>query len=96
MPLQRRLPKRGFHNPFRVPMTTVDLGQLDTFPSGSEVTPVLLAEKGLLRGKHPRVKILGDGALTKPLIIKAHGFSAVAKEKIEACGGTVEWLGSHD
>jgi large subunit ribosomal protein L15 len=96
MPLQRRLPKRGFHNPFRVAMTTVDLGQLDAFPSGSEVTPALLAGKGLLRGKNPRVKILGDGTLTKPLSVKAHGFSAVAKEKIEACGGTVEWLGSHD
>ncbi|HXV80051.1 MAG TPA: uL15m family ribosomal protein, partial [Candidatus Binatia bacterium] len=55
----------------------------------------LLAEKRLLRGKNSRVKILGDGALTKPLTIKAHGFSAAAKVKIEACGGKVELLGSH-
>lgn len=95
MPLQRRLPKRGFHNPFRVQMTTVNLAQLETFPSGSEVTPALLAEKRLLRGKNSRVKILGDGTLTKPLTIKAHGFSAAAKVKIEACGGKVELLGSH-
>lgn len=95
MPLQRRLPKRGFHNPFRVRIATVNLVQLETFPSGTEVTPALLAEKRLLRGKNSRVKILGDGALTKPLTIKAHGFSAAAKVKIEACGGKVELLGSH-
>lgn len=95
MPLQRRVPKRGFHNPFRVQMATVNVEQLEKFPSGSEVNPTLLAEKGLLRGKNSRVKILGDGALTKPLTIKAHGFSAAAKVKIEACGGKAELLGSH-
>jgi large subunit ribosomal protein L15 len=95
MPLQRRLPKRGFHNAFRVEMAIVNLEQLEAFPSGSEVTPALLAEKGLLRGKNQRVKILGDGGLTKPLTIKAHGFSAKAKEKIEASGGRLELLGPH-
>jgi len=95
MPLQRRLPKRGFHNPSRVQMTILNLEQLEVFPSGSEVTPVLLAERGLLRGKNPRVKILGDGALTKSLTVKAHGFSAKAKEKIEACGGKLELLRAH-
>jgi len=95
MPLQRRLPKRGFHNPFRAEFTVVNLGQLETFPSGSEITPELLAGKGFLRGKNQRVKILGDGILTKPLMIKAHGFSAKAKEKIEACGGKLELLRTH-
>jgi large subunit ribosomal protein L15 len=64
MPLQRRLPKRGFHNPFRVETAIVNLEQLEAFPSGSEVTPALLVEKGLLRSKNQRVKILSDGALT--------------------------------
>lgn len=95
MPLQRRLPKRGFHSPFRVEMTGINLQQLEVFPSGSEVTPGMLAEKGLLRGKNQRVKILGDGTLTKPLTVKAHGFSVKAKEKIEACGGTLELLTTH-
>jgi len=95
MPLQRRLPKRGFHNPFRIEMAIVNLEQLEAFPSGSEVTPALLAEKGLLRGKNQRVKILGDGTLTKTLTIRAHGFSAKAKQKIEACGGKMELLEAH-
>ena len=95
MPLQRRLPKRGFHKPFRVERAIVNLEQLEEFPSGSEVTPALLVEKGFLRGKNRRVKILGDGTLTKPLTFKAHGFSAKAKEKIEACGGKLELLGAH-
>jgi large subunit ribosomal protein L15 len=95
MPLQRRLPKRGFHRPFRVEMTIVNLEQLEGLPSGSEVTPALLVEKGFLRSKNQKVKILGDGVLTKPLTIKAHGFSAKAKEKIEACGGKLELLKAH-
>ncbi len=95
MPLQRRLPKRGFHNPFRIHMAVVNLEQLDVFPSGSDVSPEILAEKGLIRGKSQRVKILGDGALSKPLTIKAHGFSAKAKEKIEAAGGKIEILTNH-
>jgi large subunit ribosomal protein L15 len=95
MPLQRRLPKRGFHNPFRVRMTVINLQQLEAFPSGSEVTPELLAEKGLLRGRNRKVKILGTGPLTKPLKVRAHGSSAKAREKIEACGGTLELLKVH-
>ena len=95
MPLQRRLPKRGFHNPFRIHMAVVNLEQLEVFPSGSEVSPEILAERGLIRGKSQRVKILGNGALSKPLTIKAHGFSAKAKEKIEAAGGKIEILTNH-
>ena len=92
MPLQRRLPKRGFHNPFRIAMAIVNLDQLENFPAGSEVTPDVLAERGLVHGKNRRVKVLGDGLLSKALTIKAHGFSARAKEKIEASGGKVELI----
>ena len=95
MPLQRRLPKRGFHNPFRIEMMVINLEQLETFPAGGEVTPVLLAEKGLVRSRTQPIKILGNGALSKPLTIKAHGFSAKAKEKIEASGGKAELLDIH-
>jgi large subunit ribosomal protein L15 len=95
MPLQRRLPKRGFHNPFRVQMVVANVGQLEDFPAGTEVTPELLAEHGLVSGKHARLKILGDGALSKSLTVKAHGFSAQAKERIEACGGKVELIKTH-
>jgi len=95
MPLQRRLPKRGFHNPFRVEMSVVNLEQLESFPSGSEVTPESLFARGLVRGKNRRIKILGDGLLSKPLTVKAHGFSAKAKEKIEASGGKAELIAVH-
>ena len=92
MPLQRRLPKRGFHNPFRIEMSVVNLGQLESFPAGVEVTPESLSQQGLLTGKQRRVKILGEGSLSKALTVKAHGFSAKAKEKIEAAGGKAELI----
>ena len=95
MPLQRRLPKRGFHNPSRIEMSVVNLERLEVFPSGSEVTPERLVQQGLVRGKDKRIKILGDGLLSKSLIVKAHGFSAKAKEKIEALGGKAELIGVH-
>ena len=92
MPLQRRVPKRGFHNPFRKSAMVVNVGQLEIFASGSEVTPQILKEQGLVRGSNERVKILGDGSLSKPLTVKAHGFSSKAKEKIEALGGKAELI----
>ena len=95
MPLQRRLPKRGFHKPFRVEMSAVNLGQLELFAAGSEVTPESLSEHGLVTGKNRRIKILGDGMLSKALTVKAHGFSAKAKEKIEAAGGKAELIARH-
>lgn len=95
MPLKRRVPKRGFHNPFRTAAAIVNLGQLEIFASGSEVTPELLLERGLVHGKDERVKILGDGSLSKTLIVKAHSFSAQAKEKIEALGGKAELVAPH-
>lgn len=95
MPLQRRLPKRGFRNPFKIDRAVVNLTQLDAFPAGSEVTPELLAQRGMVRGKDRLVKILGDGTLSKSLTVKAHGFSAHAREKIEACGGKAELITLH-
>ena len=95
MPLQRRVPKRGFNNPFKVDVAVINLEQLEVFSSGSEVTPDVLLEKGLVRGKNRRIKILGDGALNKALTIKAHGFSSKAKEKIEAAGGKAELIAAH-
>jgi large subunit ribosomal protein L15 len=76
-------------------MAVVNLAQLDTFPAGSEVTPELLAEKGLVRRRQRLVKILGDGSLSKALTVKAHRFSARAKEGIEASGGKAEVITSH-
>jgi len=95
MPLQRRVPKRGFRNPFKIEMTVINLDQLDAFAEGAEITPELLQARGLLRGKGRQVKILGDGLLSKPLTVKAHGFSAKAREKIEAAGGKAELVTAH-
>ena len=95
MPLKRRVPKRGFHNPFRRSSVVVNLGQLEIFDSGSEVTPELLLERGLIRRKGESVKVLADGSLSKRLTVKAHAFSAKAKEKLEALGGTAELIVVH-
>jgi large subunit ribosomal protein L15 len=96
MPLRRRVPKRGFHNPFRQVSVVVNLGQLEIFESGSEVTPEILLERRLIRRKGEPVKILADGSLTKPLTVKAHAFSSKAKEKIEALGGKAELIQKGD
>lgn len=90
MPLTRRVPKRGFRNPFRTRYVPVNLDGLDLFDAGQEVSPESLRDKGLAgRGL---VKILGRGELSKPLTVKAHGFSRSAARKIEAAGGRVEVL----
>jgi len=94
MPLQRRLPKRGFHNIFRVQMAVVNLNQLESLAAG-EITPENLAQHGLIGGKNRRVKILGEGSLSKALTVRAHGFSATAKRKIEAAGGKAELITLH-
>ena len=89
MPLYRRLPKRGFKNPARCPFFGVNVGTLqDKFPAGSEITPCALADAGLAEGC--RIKILGKGDVTVALKVKAQAFSASAKAKIEAVGGTCE------
>lgn len=91
MPLQRRLPKFGFKNIFRVEMQPVNLGTLeDIFEAGETVGPDDLFARGVLSRRGDRVKILGAGTLTKKLTIRAHGFSATAREAIEKAGGTAE------
>lgn len=90
MPLQRRVPKRGFNNIFRKQYEVVNVDRLNTFEAGSEVTPELLGEKGIVRLKLDGVKILGDGELKVSLTVRANRFSKTAREKIEAAGGKVE------
>ena len=93
MPLHRRIPKRGFHNPFRVEFAVVNLDTLaDRFEPGTVVTPELLRERGLVRTSAQAVKVLGRGDITKPLTVRAHKFSGKAAEKIAAVGGTAETL----
>ena len=91
MPLTRRLPKRGFNNVFAKHYSEVNLTDLNkAFEDGSEVTFEALVEKRLASKKMDGVKILGGGELTKKLTVKANGFTASAKEKIEAAGGKAE------
>jgi len=91
LPLFRRLPKRGFSNaPFKTEYTVVNLTDLDRFENGTEVTPELLKESGLVKKELSGIKILGNGNLEKKLTVKAHKFSTSAKEKIEASGGKIE------
>ncbi|HCJ56173.1 MAG TPA: 50S ribosomal protein L15 [Clostridiaceae bacterium] len=90
MPLQRRLPKRGFTPLTRVEFSLVNLNQLDVFTAGESVTPDLLASKGLIKNASANVKILGEGAISKALNVSATKFSQSAKDKIIAAGGTIE------
>ena len=89
MPLVRRLPKRGFKNFNHKVILPVNLKDIEkAFEEGAEVTIAALREKGLVKGRFDGIKILGDGELNKKLIVEAHAFSASAKAKIEAAGGT--------
>jgi large subunit ribosomal protein L15 len=90
MPLTRRLPKRGFTNRSRKDYAIVNLEDLNRFEDGTEVTPELLKESGLIRKELHGVKILSNGEIEKKLTIKAHKVSKSAAEKIEAAGGKVE------
>ena len=90
MPIHRRLPKRGFHNPFRVTYETVNVDTLsERFDDGTEITPSLLREQRLV-SRRALVKVLARGELTKKLTVKAHGFSKKAAELIVAAGGKTE------
>lgn len=90
MPLHRRVPKRGFHNPFRVEYEVVNLDTLATlFEAGTVVTPDLLLERGLVSGRFP-IKILARGDVDRPLTVRAHRFSGKAAEKIAGAGGSTE------
>jgi len=92
MPLHRRLPKRGFHNPFRVEYAVVNLDDLSAkFAAGTVVTPDVLRAKRLVTTKQP-IKVLARGEMSVALTVKAHKFSGKAAEKIAAAGGSVETL----
>lgn len=92
MPLQRRLPKRGFTNIFKKRYAIVNLGDLAVFEAGEPVNPGTLADRGLVKGIADGVKVLGGGELTSPLSISAHLFSKSALEKIRQAGGKAEVL----
>jgi large subunit ribosomal protein L15 len=89
MPLQRRVPKRGFRNPNRRRYAIVKIGQLERFAAGTTVDVEALIHAGLVRGGEP-VKLLANGALTRKLTIKVDRASAAARERVAAAGGTVE------
>ena len=90
LPLHRRVPKRGFTNRYRQVCAIVNLKDLERFDPGTKVTPGLLREMGLVRDLGAGLKVLAEGALTKPLHISAHRFSKRATEKILAAGGKFE------
>ena len=93
MPLHRRVPKRGFHNPFRIEYDVVNLDHLaERFEAGTVVTPELLREVGLVaRGTKP-IKVLARGEISKKLTVRAHKFSGKASEKLQAAGGNAEMI----
>ena len=90
MPLYRRTPKRGFKNINTLEIVAINVSALEVFDNGTTVTVDTLIEKGIVSNPKDGVKILGNGELTKKLDVKANAFSATAKEKIEALGGTTE------
>lgn len=89
-PLYRRVPKRGFNNPFRKEYAIVNLDELNSFAAGSEVTPEILKEKGIVKNSLSGIKILGNGEIKVQLTVKANKFSQSAVEKIQAAGGKTE------
>jgi large subunit ribosomal protein L15 len=93
MPLHRRVPKRGFHNPFRIEYEVVNLDTLgERFDAGTVITIDLLAEHRLVSSKKALLKVLGRGEISKALTVRAHKFSGKAAEKIAAAGGATEQL----
>jgi large subunit ribosomal protein L15 len=94
LPLIKRLPrKRGFTNIFRTEYSLVNVGMLDRFEAGSEISPERLFEAGVVKSLGKPIKILARGDISQPLSVKANAFSAAAKAKIEAAGGKVEEIG---
>ena len=90
MPLQRRIPKRGFNNIFAKTVVAVNVGTLNKFEDGAVVDIAALIEKGIVKNSFDSVKILSNGTITKKLTVKASAFSEGAKAKIEAAGGKTE------
>ena len=89
-PLFRRLPKRGFTNPTRQEFAIVNLTTLNQFAEGTNITPELLIEQGIIKDEKAGIKVLAKGIVEKKLSVKAHKFSTAAKTAIEAAGGTTE------
>ena len=87
MPLARRLPKRGFTNIFRIDYTVINIQTLAALENTSDFSPSVLKDIGLLKGRHSRLKILGEGDISRSIVVEAHKFSASAKQKIENAGG---------
>jgi large subunit ribosomal protein L15 len=96
MPLHRRVPKRGFHNPFRTEYVVINLDTLGAaFAAGATVTPDVLRDRGLVSSSHKLpVKVLGRGDIAIALTVQADKFSGKAAEKIQAAGGTAETVGA--
>jgi len=94
LPLHRRVPKRGFTNIFRKEYAILNVKDLERFEAGTTVTPATLSEAGLVRTATAPVKILGEGTLSKALVVSAHAFSEGAAAKIRAAGGTLEVIAS--
>jgi large subunit ribosomal protein L15 len=91
MPMSRRYPKRGFKNPFRVEAFPVNVSMLqESFEAGDTVDLDVLRSRGLLPKKAAAIKVLANGELSKKLVVRAHGFSEAARQKVEAAGGTAE------
>jgi len=90
MPMSRRLPKRGFNNPFTKKIATVNVSSLSRFDAGATVNVSTLLDSGLIRGAFDGVKILGKGDIDRALTVQAQAFSASARDKIEKAGGTAE------
>jgi large subunit ribosomal protein L15 len=90
MPLQRRLPKRGFKNPFRKEYNIINVRDLNRFAAGTVVDLATLKDSGLVKRAYWGVKVLGEGTLSQALTVQAHHYSLTAKNKIEAAGGKAE------
>lgn len=90
MPLQRRIPKRGFNNIFRKDFAIVNVDDLDVFEAGTKIDLAALVDAGLVAKKYKLVKVLGDGEISKSLTVAVDKLSETARKKIEAAGGTIE------
>jgi len=93
IPLVRRLPKRGFNNVFKVEYLVVNLKTLAALKEVGPITPSILKQNRIIKGRNPLVKVLGEGEVDRPLVVEAHRFSESAKEKIERAGGQAKVIG---
>ena len=93
MPLARRLPKRGFTNIFRIEYTVINIQVLAAQENTADFNPSVFRKLGLLKGRNSRIKILGEGDISRALVVEAHKFSGSAKQKIEEAGGQARVIG---